>query len=731
MAKATLIVACILLVLAVNAYSSDSAIQFFESQLAIIKGDSPQPLFDPETPAPKCGTPVLAGIYLLEYRGIELPASLQEDRPTTLPLTFGGVHVLVHYTDVGPDSVYQASVDTLPADGVPDFVNRISEIFEYVWEIETGNPDSGFLGFNPPISDDGRGGDNRFDVYVLNLGAGYYGFTAPEGFAGQYQVASFIELENDFSGTIYQSRPVDGVMVTAAHEFFHAIQFGYDALEFDFDDAGNPDTYKPWWLEASAVWVEEIVYDDLNDYLNYLPYFYNYPWMNLGTFSYTPGDPRAYHPYASCVWPVYLTEKHGIDIIKEIWEGCAVVPGYNTLIVTNDALTARSSSLDEGFTEFSIWNYYTGVRANPVNYYSEGASFPEVDPSMVFSNLTSVPVSIGDPPDPPEHLGANYIVVQTGSSSGGLVIDFDGADIIGAEWHGSVLGYSSLLSEWIDLGINPSTGLGSLEWYNWDDYDDIVIIPTVSGTTPYYISYSYSGSLAYDSSLYGQNIVYVWPGDLDNNGIVNAEDILPLAINWYEVGNARDRVAIDWSPMANELWITPGGTFADADGSGQVDIRDFLPICLNWNLTHNGTFVIGAQPNDFDMESHRPVLDIIYNEVRNANSGPRYEIRIYLEKLLGISVPDNMALLQNYPNPFNNSTSIVYQTPELGLVKLTVFNLLGQKVITLVNEEKAAGTYSVEWDGRDDKGRIVSSGIYLYRLESTSFNLTKKMLLIK
>ena len=715
----------------VYADSSDYAIQFFENQMAILKGDLPLPLSDPQSPAPKCGTPILAGINLLKYSGVELPSSLLETRPETLPLTFGGEHVLVHYTDTGEDAPYQVNIDTLPADGVPDYINRISEIFEFVWEIETGDPDSGYLGYNPPLSDEGRGGDNRYDVYILNLGAGYYGFTVPEGGAGQYQISSFVEFENDFSGTFYQNRPVEGAKVTAAHEFFHAIQFGYDALEFDYDNVSDPNTYKPWWMEASAVWIEDVVYDVLNDYINYLPYFYGYPWMNLGTFSYTAGDARAYHPYGSCVWPIYLTEKYGVDFVKEIWEGCATVPGYNTLNVTDNALSARSTSLTAAFTEFSLWNYHTGTRANPALYYSEGALFPQIDPAIIITAPISEPISIGGLPNPPEHLGANYIVVQTGSSSGGLSIDFDGVDITYGGWHATVLGYNPLNSEWIDFAVNPSTGIGSLEWYNWNLYDDLVLIPTVSSITPYYNSYTYSGSIAYDSSLYGDNIVYVWPGDLDNNAIVDEEDVLPLAVNWYEAGNARSHIVMNWSPLANQLWDIPSATFADADGSGRVDIRDFLAICLNWGSIHSGTFTYSFQSNDFDIDAHRSVLKIIYDEVNNSNSGPQYEIRLYLEKLLNISVPDRFILKQNYPNPFNSSTSIEYQIYEKAIVNLTVFNILGQKVKTLVDAEKSEGIYRIEWDGRDDYGHDVASGIYLYRLESPSGDITRKMVLIK
>ena len=183
------------------------------------------------------------------------------------------------------------------------------------------------------------------------------------------------------------------------------------------------------------------------------------------------------------------------------------MPGYNTLNATNNALVQYSMTLSKAFLEFSAWNYHTDFRANPALYYSEGASFPPIAQTGIISQPGTTPVSIGGFPNPPEHLGANYIVVQTGLNSGGLSITFDGTDITGPGWHTAVLGYSAAGSEWLDLAVNTNTGIGTIDWYNWDSYDNIIIIPTVSGVSPYYISYGYDGTVAYNSTYSGQNFV--------------------------------------------------------------------------------------------------------------------------------------------------------------------------------------------------------------------------------
>ncbi|MDP2172632.1 MAG: T9SS type A sorting domain-containing protein [Candidatus Cloacimonadaceae bacterium] len=88
-------------------------------------------------------------------------------------------------------------------------------------------------------------------------------------------------------------------------------------------------------------------------------------------------------------------------------------------------------------------------------------------------------------------------------------------------------------------------------------------------------------------------------------------------------------------------------------------------------------------------------------------------------------------LHQNYPNPFNPSTTIAYQIPESGNVRLEVYNLKGQKVRTLINESKAAGMHSVVWNGTDQSERSVASGIFIYRLITDSNSSNKRMLLLK
>ena len=94
-------------------------------------------------------------------------------------------------------------------------------------------------------------------------------------------------------------------------------------------------------------------------------------------------------------------------------------------------------------------------------------------------------------------------------------------------------------------------------------------------------------------------------------------------------------------------------------------------------------------------------------------------------------LPPESALPQNLPNPFNPSTTIKYDLAEPAFVELKIYSVTGQVVRTLVAEQQAAGRYQVVWDGKDDQGRLVASGVYTYRLKAGAFEDARKLMLMK
>lgn len=149
-------------------------------------------------------------------------------------------------------------------------------------------------------------------------------------------------------------------------------------------------------------------------------------------------------------------------------------------------------------------------------------------------------------------------------------------------------------------------------------------------------------------------------------------------------------------------------------------------------------------PKDFvvrilDVSSNAEV-DIYSAQYRYRRAG-RHEFRVFVgtetytrsefDKAVA-ELPSQFNLSQNYPNPFNPTTTIRYDLARAGQVSLVIYNLLGQKVHTLVgNQYQQTGRYTITWDGRNDAGAVVASGVYLYRLQAGNFVRTRKMLFLK
>jgi len=209
-----------------------------------------------------------------------------------------------------------------------------------------------FLGYILPPSDNNAGGDDKYDVYINNLGS-VYGYTETEAQLGNQKYTSFIVIDNDYSG--FYSTGLEGMQVTVAHEFHHAIQVGSytgDKLNFDL-----------FFYELSATAMEEFVYDTVNDYYAYMPAYYNNTSVTLGN---TDG-------YEIAVWNIFLRDKFGFDILKRQWE---LLPQARALNTISASLGEHNSSFKEAFHEFGIWNFFTRHRAKQGEYFEEAASYP-------------------------------------------------------------------------------------------------------------------------------------------------------------------------------------------------------------------------------------------------------------------------------------------------------------------------------------------------------------------
>ncbi|MDZ7399436.1 MAG: Ig-like domain-containing protein [candidate division KSB1 bacterium] len=158
---------------------------------------------------------------------------------------------------------------------------------------------------------------------------------------------------------------------------------------------------------------------------------------------------------------------------------------------------------------------------------------------------------------------------------------------------------------------------------------------------------------------------------------------------------------------------------------------------VSWDMSKDGT---GTWLGDGNLDGTLRLesLQFTYNP-GSPTVGTLYFDDLRIVKKVAVSVdepyiqlPRQFTLLQNYPNPFNSETTIEYQiSGEAQPVRLEIFDLLGQRVRLLVDSKQLVGSYRVIWDGKDDRGKDVASGIYLYKIIAGSFNETKRMLLLR
>ncbi|KAA3604076.1 MAG: T9SS C-terminal target domain-containing protein [Calditrichaeota bacterium] len=176
-------------------------------------------------------------------------------------------------------------------------------------------------------------------------------------------------------------------------------------------------------------------------------------------------------------------------------------------------------------------------------------------------------------------------------------------------------------------------------------------------------------------------------------------------------------------------------------GTAPLEISDLNFSNPNIFGVKNANFPLNVLPQDstkIQLFCFSPTPAIFNEEAFVLSNSPTSPdtVSIFAEIVLSTSeslneIPKVFSLEQNFPNPFNPTTTIKFGIPKESFVNLTVFNVLGQKVKTLVSEELQPSFYSLKWDGTNDFKKIVSSGVYFYKIETENFRQTRKLLFLK
>ena len=267
-----------------------------------------------------------------------------------------GANFCVHWVNRSLD---RPSLRDSNGDGVPDYVEKVLAVAEHVHTVENEE-----LGWREPVSDGGLGGGRGLtDIYLTEIGGNIFGYTSPDTKQATAQnpvprhLHAYMVLDNDYSPFEFPgTSATNDLEVTIAHEYNHVLQFGYDAFQ------------DPWFAESSAVWMEDQVYGEINDYVHYLG-----RWVKRYD---TPLTANAIKEYGSAVWNDWLSNRYGPNFVRQTWEGAIdTKPGGFAVNAYEAAIKADGpSDFGHDFTNFAadVAEWRTGKG------FSESAAYPDV-----------------------------------------------------------------------------------------------------------------------------------------------------------------------------------------------------------------------------------------------------------------------------------------------------------------------------------------------------------------
>lgn len=340
--------------------------------------------------------------------------------------TFDTVNFRIHFTRSGEDAVPRADADN---DGAPDYVERVGELLEEVHGILINQ-----LGWLAPPSDNGFGGNNLYDVYLeemLSEGiAGYVDGGFDDTTVGDNPNSpnvietrssfSLMALDNDYvEEGVFQE---DLLRTTIAHEYMHSIQMGYDGQET-----------LEWLWEATATWIQDEVYDEVNDADELIAEVVGSP----STCQFNAD------PYAMWIFLRHISENYGHNTVRNMWEQAVDLEGYD---VVEAALNQAGTTLDDVIRDFAV--------SILTRDFEEGVNYPTVRLEGTLSDSFSPNAGV-------EQVGYDFLQINV---SGINTISLDNSSL-----DGRVVGINGSQADVFDLENGQAT-------VNADDYDQLFLI---------------------------------------------------------------------------------------------------------------------------------------------------------------------------------------------------------------------------------------------------------------
>ena len=404
----------------------------------------------------KCGTFVVAQLETFRNQHPEMKKKQRLASQTFYDHNFLSKGVLktfrINYDSTGANAV--PPID-LNLNQVPDWVEETGFAFEHSYRLEVDT-----LGYKEPLNFSRA--PFYYPIYIEDLNTDYgYTESINQITSNPDTYTTSIFIENDYVESNYATHGYDALRVTCAHEFFHAIQFSY---VFRFEDV--------WYYESSATWMEDVAYDDVNDYYAYLPALFSNPQSTMTSQGIE---------YAMCVWNHMIEKKYGRQTIRKSWENMVTMTSLPSI---NQAITSTSNSdLALNYSDFARWNFFTADRADSVAYYSEGTNYPKVRAAVsTLLRDTVVQSSLGN-------LASHYFHVWTVDSAN-CTINFT-KGVPSSEFSISTVEYNAGTGKRFVQGHGTSTTI-QIDGLAPGDSLAIIVsntkVSTAFGTTGYFLS---------------------------------------------------------------------------------------------------------------------------------------------------------------------------------------------------------------------------------------------------
>lgn len=283
-------------------------------------------------------------------------------------------------------------------------------------------------------------------------------------------------------------------------------------------------------------------------------------------------------------------------------------------------------------------------------------------------------------------------------------------------------------------GISQTASTGALGLNN--SGDDVTLKDSEGGTI---VTYSY-GSEGGDNQSIARNPDYT--GDfvkhstitgnavLFSPGKTNAGDVsLPVDLSYFTASSARsDEITLNWvteSELENLGFIVERrNTNVESLWGVIADYMSHPELQGQGSVTHRTEYTFTDNTVEVDQTYDYRLADVSFEGIKEYHT-------LYVLDVSPVSTPSNFWVQQNFPNPFNPVTTIEYDLPEDSNLKLAIYDILGREVIELSNGYQEAGYKSIQWNGRNTSGQLVSAGMYFYAIEAGKHSAIRKMVLLK